>query len=74
VMTEFQAIPSSGALRGTVHFNGEIWFAEAKPEEYAKLYLGRKVRICSVNGLLLKVEATEERSTPRPRFDTAHSK
>lgn len=60
VMTEFQEAGGSGELHGKVRFNGEIWSADAKPEEYSKLYLGRKVRIYSVSGLLLKVEATND--------------
>ncbi len=63
VMTEFQKIQGSGELRGKVRFNGEIWSAEAKPEEYPKLSLGSEARICSVNGLFLKVECRDI-STP----------
>lgn len=73
VMTEFQQASGSGELHGKVRFNGEIWSAEAKPEESSKLYLGRKVRICSVSGLLLKVEAINDRSTPSGRCDISHS-
>jgi membrane protein implicated in regulation of membrane protease activity len=63
VITEFQETGGWGELRGKVHFNGEIWSAEAKLEEHPQLYLGRKVRIGSMNGLVLKVEAISHGST-----------
>jgi membrane protein implicated in regulation of membrane protease activity len=59
VVTEFQEIRGSGELRGKVRFNGEIWSAEAKSEDCPKLCVGKEVRICSVNGLLLKVKCRD---------------
>jgi membrane protein implicated in regulation of membrane protease activity len=59
VVTEFQEIRGSRELRGKVRFNGEIWSAEAESENCPKLSVGKSVRICSVNGLLLKVECRD---------------
>jgi membrane protein implicated in regulation of membrane protease activity len=59
VVTEFQEIRGSRELRGKVRFKGEIWSAEAKSEDCPKLSVGKEVRICSVNGLLLKVKCRD---------------
>lgn len=65
VITDFQAV-DGGKPQGKVCFNGEIWSAEAKPEDASKLSSGSKVSICSVSGLLLKVKASNDGSTPTP--------
>jgi membrane protein implicated in regulation of membrane protease activity len=59
VATEFQEIRGSGKLHGKVRFNGEIWSAEAKSEDCPKISVGKSVRICSVNGLRLKVKCRD---------------